>query len=980
MWKQAGMALALIAALVGTKLSHADVTAARLYPLLLPEPKEMRVKGDAKWALVSRAGELAVLVVNPSASKAVIAAEEINKQVRRLGFKGLAVVDETGADAEQGKILIVIGGPRENAVTKRLFRDERIRRRNTIKEGQGYTIDFVTSAQGRRCVVISGHDEQGTLYGAVTFYQMLDREKDALKVRQVFVKDWPDFKNRCCAYYNIVARRAGRLLDNKEDAKRYMDWLLKHKINMYRTSTKYMTGPVLDAAIRYGRARGICAFLSYFGVTGPLNAVGKVSEHKDDPEFKKGVRLTPRHREFYVSYTRDDLLRRRAEYDARATARSGAGAIYYHVIDTGSGEWRVRSEATKKRFGDNRAAADAHVINIICDAYKRIAPGTKLIFSLQPYHAYVLMESHYKARDIVDVYAKFYIHKVKKYYAGICKGTPADIFITVREGQKVWMDRWFEVVRRPAHCYVILGQWGLTRTRARYLKTYLRKDRESLMDVYGYQSSFDEIVPQQLLAQEYLWNAERQGAGDWPKYYQDFVKDSAEPREIVQGLLPRICDNIWGRGGGKHFVGLFKGRVFPGYALRPDLFRRARAFRSRGFLKDGASLRDAYNTENGDMFFGAKGVATMRKQVVALAGAKRDVGKWLTGFRAKDRDRYSYAYGTYLYKMVVLWRVYAEIWHNYMAAEEAIKRGDKTAAGGYIEQGLNAVAKAPAEIDAALRLTRGRPQFYRDYPALRKYRRGGKTLTGVWGWTGYLITFERFAKKLEDLRKRMGRQADTYRLDERTARRFQRQRVIARRAKIAPILDGAPDDKEWRRAAWIRKFVVFDPTESRLRYPMEQTECAALYDTERLYVGLVVHREMSSGLGRKDKAAGKKSWVEVFIEPTEKLYYHFMVGPEGYRYTANWARGHKLANGAKGTKWRSSWIAKTQLSRDRWTAELSIPFQDLGARPEKGAVWKINIARQRTRAGNEPAEWSAIQVVKAGFHDTARFSRLVFEE
>ena len=161
---------------------------------------------------------------------------------------------------------------------------------------------------------------------------------------------------------------------------------------------------------------------------------------------------------------------------------------------------------------------------------------------------------------------------------------------------------------------------------------------------------------------------------------------------------------------------------------------------------------------------------------------------------------------------------------------------------------------------------------------------------------------------------------------------------------------------------------------------MEQTECAALYDTERLYVGLVVHREMSSGLGRKDKAAGKKSWVEVFIEPTEKLYYHFMVGPEGYRYTANWARGHKLANGAKGTKWRSSWIAKTQLSRDRWTAELSIPFQDLGARPEKGAVWKINIARQRTRAGNEPAEWSAIQVVKAGFHDTARFSRLVFEE
>jgi len=44
---------------------------------------------------------------------------------------------------------------------------------------------------------------------------------------------------------------------------------------------------------------------------------------------------------------------------------------------------------------------------------------------------------------------------------------------------------------------------------------------------------------------------------------------------------------------------------------------------------------------------------------------------------------------------------------------------------------------------------------------------------------------------------------------------------------------------------------------------------------------------------------------------------------------------------------------KTKVLKDRWVAEIRIPFRTLGGKPKDGEEWKLNIARSRKVEGAE---------------------------
>lgn len=113
-----------------------------LFPLILPEPKVMEQKGAEKLRLAAGDSVEAVLVANATIPKALIGAEEINKQVKRLGFKPLAVLDERSAGSISDKVLILIGNASENRLTKQLFSAADTGKRNAIRKPRGYTLEI----------------------------------------------------------------------------------------------------------------------------------------------------------------------------------------------------------------------------------------------------------------------------------------------------------------------------------------------------------------------------------------------------------------------------------------------------------------------------------------------------------------------------------------------------------------------------------------------------------------------------------------------------------------------------------------------------------------------------------------------------------------------------------------------------------------------------------------------------------------------
>jgi hypothetical protein len=711
--------------------------------------------------------------------------------------------------------------------------------------------------------------------------------------------------------------------------------------------------------------------------------VGRIADLEKSGDLKD-MRKSRRHKEFYVSYVRDDLLRQRAEADARRAAEMGFGWVYYHAIDTGSlgnyAEWRSRTDAARQRFGDDRAAADANCINIICDAYRRLAPGTQLFFAVIPYYTYVMADDFPRniEPDIADVYARLYQKNVRTYFRDLARLTTTDIRISVREGSRKGVDDWIAGVPTLTHFYVLLGDgyYALAHTRPRHLRTYFREGRNDLIDVYGLamRNQNVESLVLQLIAHEYMWNTERPGAGDWPDVFFDYIHDVTEPAEIMDELVPRICDNIWGRDGGKYFYKLCRSKLVPGFIENPESFQRARGPRRSGTLADGAKAAITYRTANSDIFFPPMAAATMKQQMDALPGVVRELREWLVNHQGKDQDPYSYRHGTHYFKRATLWKVYSELWYHLLATDQAIKNGDRARALALLDAGLAAAKTARNRLDEAFALAQKHRRLYNNYRALHE-----------------LITVEQLGDRLRKKKEALDRLLGARKIDDETKAAFRGRTVTARKTGTAPSLDGDLADDCWKSAAWSKGFVVIDATagQTDMRLPLEQSDCAVLYDDDYLYVGVVFHKEkdidLVASVTQRDQGFGRDCCGEVFLMPTPERYYHFTFNPLGARYDACWAPGRRKDAISTGPPWNSDWELKTRVHPDRWLAEIRIPLKDLRvSAPADKEIWRINVARQRYKESVPGAvpEYSALQVLQAGkrkgFHDYERFSRLEF--
>ncbi len=400
---------------------------------IIPTPKDIKlIKGtfplNNKTLIVS--GESV-----PKLTKVGIS--EINKKISEFNCKPLSIIsDDTASDKNMNKQnLLVIGTPENNPVLKKYLSKENI----SLEElkPQGYIIKPIKD-KGGTVYLLAGKDDRGVLHACISFLFLIKKNDDAQRIfaRMVEIKDWPDFPQRVMkvAPFASSNRKARRPV---EKAFPYLDWCLLHKINhsmidLYRcTSGNYRIPDKKDIEwlkkyIDYANSKGIL-------VDGhALYAVlGLIAEEKGKPEFEGCMEYNIA----YSCWSRDKLIEKWADKVALFIRDTGFNGFLFHFRDGSPNEnWNDRCSKCKKRFGDDRAAADANYINIMYRKIKEYSPETIITFVTEPYYGDLDIPQNKPYRD---------------FFRSLSSLIPEDIYLVNTSFDKKSQDSWKKVVRQP---------------------------------------------------------------------------------------------------------------------------------------------------------------------------------------------------------------------------------------------------------------------------------------------------------------------------------------------------------------------------------------------------------------------------------------------------------------------------------------------------------------------------------------------------
>lgn len=385
---------------------------------------------------------------------------------------------------------------------------------------QGYIIRFVKE-KNRNRIILAGTDADGIRYACVTFSMLLQGQS----FHPVDITDWPDFKYR-----------AGFVISGDfEKDKEQIDQAFRCKMNMMFGGGAYTTIEKMllnekewKKTNEYAKQRGIKTNYSTWSDVGEApntsNPNAKCYPYNGMVGYL-GLAYT---------WSHDNLLDQKGKLMVEFLRRTGAGSFYIHPMDTGGKDnpenWNFRSESDKKRFGDDRAAADANVMNIFNKNFKEYDPECMSISVVYPYGAKYL-----KYPDIVTWVKRL--------------ATLADpsIYFCMREGPREDFEA-FRKVLLPHNLYVYYQPYPweyrmLFSSTGRYVRTFYS---DKSKDVIWFYVTGRLEYPQVWVASEYAWNTQAPGWGWLPEDYYSIKNADFNPKEISEELLPRIMTLFYG--------------------------------------------------------------------------------------------------------------------------------------------------------------------------------------------------------------------------------------------------------------------------------------------------------------------------------------------------------------------------------------------------------------------------------------------------
>jgi len=495
---------------------------------IIPTPKIMAPNGK-RFVLNDNGKPSAVMIADSDDRKAAIAAHEINDRITALGGQPLPMAkyatSDVGITSGMNTIRLTVSEHRRSGDIP--VEVQEVIDTVSAQGEQGYAIRFRKGQEEGETAFLAGTGWQGLLNASTTFRLLIRREGATIYAAQAQIADWPDFKYRGLPVWPLPGSFG--------DFKKYVDWALRYKFNrIYTRATRQKAADgfnlptseerrYLRKINAYAKERGIKINYALTWAVAPVSSRGKRGEQEGAVLFN----------EQYYTWGNDLSLRKRASKIAQFAKETNAESLLFHCIDTYQESWDKRGKNDRLRFGNDRAAADANVINLYTEEIREANPGIELQFVVYPYHINFDLPGN-------EIY--------KTWIAKLTALIPHDVYLTSTEFNRNQTDSWVAVVKQPLVHWINGNafQWGrYFSTLPAFTKTVYREGRDRDIIIHWEPIGYFNGEVMQLVAAEYAWNVDAPGSGQIAEESTDQIDIGGANLHYRKEMVNGSDANIW---------------------------------------------------------------------------------------------------------------------------------------------------------------------------------------------------------------------------------------------------------------------------------------------------------------------------------------------------------------------------------------------------------------------------------------------------
>lgn len=544
---------------------------------IVPSPKSLKVTGEA---MAITPDDWKIVTVGASLKAGV---DLFNQRMELAGGRPLPTTSSPKSDLN-----LIIAGTFDDlkAYLPKIGNPEKPPR-------QGYVIGCFTE-NGKQRVVAAGTDVAGTRYALVTLALALKKNDAGPRLYPMRVRDWPDFTYRMPNFCIIPGRF------DFESTKKMIDRAFTLKYNMLQGSSMYTT--IADLIKNESKVKKYFEYANQRGIRLMIQNHTAVIENipKFDPKTMPGYSqiyypykteeglLADSHygpgRAF--TWCRDDLIEQRGQQIDELLTKVNGDTVFLHSMDCGGvdnpGNWSKRTPMDKKRWGDDRAAAEANLWNILYENMVENHPDLILVVVEYPYGAMYLKNA-----------------SIIRWLKRLNELLNPNVYFCIRECDRSDLTKWLEPTGdRPYFIgyepYPVRLQ-PLFCCMPRYARTFYYKNRPN--DVYWLfanstlKRNFENLA---LVNAEYAWNTEAPGWGWFPADAKSITRIDEYVPQINEILLPRALAIFYGEQAAPHIAKALSSCVSANIAVNQRGFKGA-SFESYFKAKSKAAKEAAAN-------------------------------------------------------------------------------------------------------------------------------------------------------------------------------------------------------------------------------------------------------------------------------------------------------------------------------------------------------------------------------------------------